>query len=74
MLRFPKRFDVGALVGVASVMLTVGLVLAVGVGVVFPNKIGVSGFHVWFERAGGVLLRLAKGLGVFVFAGGGVFS
>jgi len=75
-LRFPKMFDVGALVGVASVTLTVGLLFALKVGVVFPkifdvgglvgvalplgegvvfaNRIGVFGFHVWIVGAGEV--------------------
>ena len=65
-LMLPNIFDVGAFVGVASVMLTVGLVFTLGVGVVFPKRFEVGGLD-------GVTLPLGEGvvfanrIGVFGF-------
>jgi hypothetical protein len=47
LLRLPNKFDVGAFVGVAAVMFTVGVAdFESVVGVAAPNLIGLSGFHV----------------------------
>lgn len=61
LLRLPKILDVGAFVGVASVTLTVGLALLLGVGVVLANRIGLFGDHVWSVGAAGALGLVALG-------------